>query len=312
MAPAPLGIGIESAWRYGNVDHGHRGLGVSHARVERVGGVRAHAAPANPRAVSSLTMFALAGALFAVGIFLGLLLCLELGRRIGHRRLARDPEAAPVGVGALEGAVFGLLGLLIAFTFSGAAARFDARRQLVVEEANAIGTAYLRLDVLPSDAQPPLRDKFRRYVETRRAVERKLPDIEAAEAELAKARALQGEIWRLAVAACQNERSQPARGLVLPALNAMIDISTTRTMATRTHPPVVIFGGLLVLVLGSGVLAGFDMAGGKTRDWLHILAFAVTMALALYVILELEFPRLGLIRVDAFDQVLSDVLATMR
>jgi hypothetical protein len=54
------------------------------------------------------------------------------------------------------------------------------------------------------------------------------------------------------------------------------------------------------------------MAGGETRDWLHILAFAATMALALYVILELEFPRLGLVRVDAFDQVLGDVLATMR
>jgi hypothetical protein len=312
MAPAPLGIGIESAWRYGNVDHGHRGLGVSHARVARVGGVRAHPAPANPRAVSALTMFALAGALFAVGIFLGLLLCLELGRRIGRRRLARDAEADRAGAVVLEGAVFGLLGLLIAFTFSGAAARFDARRQLLVEEANAIGTAYLRLDVLPSDAQPPLRDRFRRYVETRRAVYRKLPDLAAAEVELAKATALQGEIWSLAVKASQNEDSQPARGLVLPALNAMIEIATTRTLATRIHPPIVIFAALLVLVLGSAVLAGSDMAGGETRDWLHILAFAATMALALYVILELEFPRLGLVRVDAFDQVLGDVLATMR
>jgi hypothetical protein len=257
-------------------------------------------------------MFALVGALFAVGIFLGLLLCLELGRQIGQRRLARDAEADRAGAVVLEGAVFGLLGLLIAFTFSGAAARFDARRQLIVEEANAIGTAYLRLDVLPSDAQPPLRDRFRRYVETRRAVYRKLPDIAAAEAELANATALQGEIWSLAVKASQNEGSQPARGLVLPALNAMIDIATTRTLATRIHPPIVIFAALLVLVLGSAVLAGSDMAGGETRDWLHILAFAATMALALYVILELEFPRLGLVRVDAFDQVLGDVLATMR
>jgi hypothetical protein len=71
---------------------------------------------------------------------------------------------APLGIG---------IGLLIAFTFSGAAARFDARRHLVVEEADAISTAYLRLDVLPSDAQAQLRDKFRRYVETRRAVYRK-------------------------------------------------------------------------------------------------------------------------------------------
>jgi len=76
--------------------------------------------------------------------------------------MKEDPEGARAGAGAVEGSVFGLLGLLIAFTFSGAAFRFDARRQLAVEETNAIGTAYLRLDLLPADKQPALRDSFRR------------------------------------------------------------------------------------------------------------------------------------------------------
>ena len=124
--------------------------------------------------------YALLAALLSVGVFIGMVILQEVGRRVGHRRLARDPEGARAGVGAIDGAVFGLLGLLVAFTFSGAATRFDARRQLVVEEANAIGTAYLRLDVLPPDAQPALRDKFRRYVEARLDAYRKLPDIAAA------------------------------------------------------------------------------------------------------------------------------------
>jgi len=72
-----------------------------------------------------------------------------------------DPEAIKSGSGAIEGAVFGLMGLLIAFTFFGAAARFDTRRAMVIEEANNIGTAWLRLDLLPVSAQPPLREKFR-------------------------------------------------------------------------------------------------------------------------------------------------------
>jgi hypothetical protein len=251
--------------------------------------------------------------LFTLGLFLGLLLILEVGRRIGTRRLAEDPEGARTGLSAVDGAVFALLGLLIAFTFSGAAVRFDARRQLVVEETNAIGTAYLRLDLLPAAAQPPLRDSFRRYVDCRLEVYRKLPDIEAAKAELAKANALQGEIWSQAVAACRaEEASSSATMLLVPALNQMIDITTTRTMAAQMHPPLVIFAMLAVLALAGALLAGYGMAGGKRRSWIHMLGFAIIMAVTVYVILDIEYPRLGLIRVDAFDQALMDLRQSMK
>jgi hypothetical protein len=100
-------------------------------------------------------------ALIAIALFLGILLLLDIGRRIGVRRLTDGPEGARVGTGTIEGAVFALLGLLIAFTFSGAGSRFDDRRALIVEETNYIGTAYLRLDLLPASAQPALRDLFR-------------------------------------------------------------------------------------------------------------------------------------------------------
>jgi hypothetical protein len=125
--------------------------------------------------------------LFALGLFLGMLMLLEVGRRIGVRRLAADPQGAEAGVGTVQGAVFALLGLLIAFTFSGAASRFDTRRQLIVEETNDIGTAYLRLDLLPVDAQPGLREKFRGYVDARLEIYRKLPDMTAVQEEMAKA-----------------------------------------------------------------------------------------------------------------------------
>ena len=88
---------------------------------------------------------------FTFGLFLGMLLFLEIGRRIAVRRMREDTGTAGEGVGAVDGAVFALLGLLIAFTFSGASSRFDTRRQLIVEETNDIGTAYLRLDLLPAD-----------------------------------------------------------------------------------------------------------------------------------------------------------------
>jgi hypothetical protein len=246
----------------------------------------------------------------AVGLFLSILLLQEIGRRIGLRRLAQDSEGARQGFSVVDGAVFGLMGLLIAFTFSGAASRFDSRRHLVVEEANAIGTAYLRLDLLPARAQPALQESFRRYVETRLEVYRKLPDIAAAKGELAKATELQKQIWSQAVAACQ-EAPQPATMLLLPALNAMIDITTTRTVATRIHPPAIIFILLSVLALASSLLAGYSMAGGQGRSWVHMLAFAAIMGVTVYVIIDLEYPRLGWIRVEAIDQVLVELRESM-
>src|SRR4029077_19139948 len=179
--------------------------------------------------------------LFTFGLFLGMLFFLEIGRRVGGRRMAEDPTGALAGIGAVEGAIFGLLGLLIAFTFSGAGTRFDTQRQLAVEETNAIGTAYLRLDLLPAALQPALRDGFRRYLDSRLAAYRKLPDATAAREEIAKSDIVQGEIWPQSVAAVRAEGAPLAAAiLLLPALNAMIDITTTRTMVTQMHPPKVV------------------------------------------------------------------------
>jgi hypothetical protein len=256
--------------------------------------------------------FGLFGLLLAAGVFVGMLVLLEVGRRIGQWRAAMDPDAPRVEVGAMDGAVFALLGLLIAFTFASAASRFDTRRQLAVEEANAIGTAYLRLDVLPPDAQPALREQFRQYVDARIAAYRSFPDLSAVKAELARAVRLQGEIWAQAVAASRGEGTQSARILVLPALNAMIDITTTRIVAARTHAPSIVYAMLVVLMLASSLLAGHRMAEGKRRSWIHVVGFSLTMAFALYVIVDLEFPRVGFIRLDAYDQLLVDVRASMK
>ena len=91
-------------------------------------------------------------------------LALAAGRYLGRRNISQETETARIRLTAVEAAIFGLMGLMIAFTFSGAANRYELRRQMTVDEANAIGTAYLRLDLLPAQAQPALREKFRRYL----------------------------------------------------------------------------------------------------------------------------------------------------
>jgi hypothetical protein len=81
--------------------------------------------------------------------------------------------------------------------------------------------------------------------------------------------------------------------LLLPALNQMIDTTTTRTMATQIHPPVVIFVMLVLLAMVSAVLAGHDLGRGGSRRWLHTLGYAAILAMTVYVIIDIEFPRLA-------------------
>jgi hypothetical protein len=248
----------------------------------------------------------------ATALFLGMLFLLEAGRRLGMKRIARDPEAALEGTGTLEGAIFALFGLLVAFTFSGAAGRFDTRRQLIVEEANDIGTAYLRIDLLPAETQPQLRKSFQNYLDARLAVHRKSADPEAAQEALEDGTRLQSEIWSQTVAACAAKKDPATTTLVLSALNSMIDITTTRNMATKMHPPAVIFVLLFSLGLGCALLAGYGMAASKWHNWSHTIGFAAVTALTFYVILDIEFPRLGFIRVDATDQVLVELRKSMK
>ena len=249
---------------------------------------------------------------FAAAMCVGMLICLEIGKRLGTRALARDPQLMSTH-SSVDGAIFALYSLLLAFTFSGAPGRLDTRRKLISDEANAIGSAFLRVDLVARESQPTLREQFRQYLDSRLAVFRKLPDAEAAKAELAKSVGIQKEIWTQAVAATRSEAGHPESGkLLLPALNEMFDVAATRAMATRIHPPPIIFGLLFVLALVCSLLAGYGMAVSNQRSWLHILAFCLVAVITVFVILEIEYPRIGVLNVErSYDQVLIDLRTSM-
>jgi|HubBroStandDraft_5_1064220.scaffolds.fasta_scaffold15658_5 hypothetical protein len=253
----------------------------------------------------------LAFLIIPAGLFAGILLLLEAGRRLQIWRGTNPSGAAGSGAAVLEGAVFGLMSLMIAFTFNGAASRLDERRHLVVEETNAIEAAYLRIDVLPADVQPLLRNKFRQYVDARLEFYRNLSIADRAQAELSRATALQHEIWVLGVAGSQKAASPAVLTLLLPALNEMISRTTTRTVALESHPPSIIFAMLGILVLSSSMIAGDVMAGSGARHWLQMIVFAVMMTIVLYVILDIEYPRMGLISVGTVDRVLIELRQSM-
>jgi hypothetical protein len=251
--------------------------------------------------------------LFALLLLAGMLLVLEAGRRVGLSRRATESADERSGLGAVEGAVFALFGLLMAFTFSGAASRFSEKRMLIAEEVNDVGTAYLRIDLVPEEAQPALRDLFRQYVDSRLATYRKLPDMAAARVEMARSRKLGGEIWARAVAATRVQGSYPGAGrLLLPALNSMLDIATTRTMALQAHPPGFIYVLLFGLGLVCSLLAGYRMAMGPLRSWIHILGFTVITVVVVYVTLDMEYPRTGLFHLESADQLLVEAREGMK
>ncbi|HTK92774.1 MAG TPA: DUF4239 domain-containing protein [Verrucomicrobiae bacterium] len=251
------------------------------------------------------------GVALGIVLFIGMVVMIELGRLFGRR--TKSDDASQTGRTAIGGAVYGLLALLIAFTFSGAATRFDSRRYLIVDEANAIGTAYLRVDLLPPDVQLGLRDLFRRYVDSRIATYQTVADMAAVQAELDRGIAIQGEIWRQGLAGCRRPENPPATcNLLVPALNSMIDLNTTRTMGNKIHPPAIVFAMLLALALITALLTGYDLSRAEKRDWVHVIGFSIILSVTVYVILDIEYPRLGFFRIDAIDEVMLQLRASMK
>lgn len=250
--------------------------------------------------------------LTSILLFLGMLIVTEAGFRSGRRWRANHPNESASGVGVVEGAVLALLGLLLAFTFSAAASRLDLRRGQIVQEANAIGTAYLRVDLLSHDAQAQLRPLFRNYVDARISVYDNMNNQESFQNAMGLANQLQNDIWNKSVAACLSDaKSQPCL-LLLPALNEMIDITTSRSVAMRTHTPAVIVGLLLALSMVSALLVGFAMSEQERRSVLHIVLFSVAIAVSVYTVLDLEYPRHGLINLRKTDSVFHQLRDSMK
>jgi hypothetical protein len=244
------------------------------------------------------------------GSILSILLSVELGHRIGIRRWRRIAANAQTSSASLQGSIFGLTGLLIAFIFYGAGSRFENRRSLIAEEANAIGTAYLRIDLLPPDAQREMRENFRKYVRSRLAVYEKITDFDAANEALALSSDLQRKVWSKAIEAT-NDEGPAEKSLVLTSVNQMIDISTVRTVALTAHPPLVFYAMLALSVIVSSAVAGYAMSATGNRDWILVMAYTILVAAAIFVIIDYEYPRIGLIRIDPVDRVLMQTLDKM-
>jgi hypothetical protein len=264
--------------------------------------------------IFSLFALAITAAFFASSLIL-----LNYGRQLGLRYRQQQAAESMAGLPAVEGAVFALVGLLIAFTVSGALHRFDERRQQVLQEASAVSTAYDRLDLFEGEVARNLQKRLKEYVSARIELYRMPHDFSLwdgaevwSQEQQNKIQAFKTEVWKATVAVCPPTNFHPACPLAVSALGNVFDIARLRAGAAEKHPPHIVYVMLFGLGLGGSLLAGFGMAAAKARSWIHMVGFAATLAATLYVITDLEFPRLGLVRIDDFDHFLVDAYEQMR
>jgi hypothetical protein len=243
--------------------------------------------------------------LFSIALA-AVLLSMEVGFRLGRYRSQRPEYEKESSVGAVVGATLGLLGFMLAFIFSAAGSRFDARRQAVLEEANAIGTTYLRAGLLPEGRGKTVRPLLRQYVDVRLEAVR-TGDIEGA---IRRSEELHGRLWAEAEAAGTKHPESIQVGLFVQALNETIDLHTTRLVAgLYSRIPLTVWIALYSLtalsMMGVGYHAGLT---SKTRS-LAFPLLAITFSAVMLLVVDLDRPREGMLRVS--QQALVDLRATM-
>ncbi len=227
------------------------------------------------------------------------------GHRVRVIMLSKDAHHAKQDLGAINGTLLGLLGLLLAFTFSMSNSRFDTRRQLVIEEANAIGTVILRTDIYPDSMRTILRASLKEYVEARIEFYQVGFDVENIVKYYLKADSIGKKIWIIAATYAKTDDVTTRTSQLIPALNDMIDITTTRRAAGESTIPDSIIFFLFILCLCSAFLLGYDRKG--KIDWVVVTGFAIMLSFTVFNILDLDRPRGGIINMDTDNQKIVEL-----
>lgn len=222
------------------------------------------------------------------------LLSVEVGYRIATRpnREAAEEKESPVG--AMVGATLGLLAFMLAFTFGLAGSRFEDRRQVLLSEANAIGTTYLRAAMLPEPMRTETKNLLREYVDVR------LEAIQPGKLNQALIRSeeLHNKLWSLAVVATEKDRS-PITGLFVQSLNEVIDLHAKRVMAgLRSRVPGVMWIVLYLLTILAMVMMGYQTGLAHSKRSIAAFALVLGFSLVLFLIADLDRPAQGTFRVS--------------
>jgi uncharacterized protein YqgC (DUF456 family) len=244
-------------------------------------------------------------------LLVSLVLASEVGYRFGIRRrgdLARAEDTA--GLQVILGALLGLLSLLLAFTYSYVVIRAEARKDAVIDEANAIGTAYLRASLVPAPIGPELQSVLREYLDTRIVSDELAEDPKRLQQAIQRSEEVQARIWPLVERIVAGRTPTPIDGTLVLSINEVIDLHTVRLAAARDHVPAVVMWMLFVLAVAAMDLCGYVSGSSGARHIGRNSIFAVMVVVVTFIILDLDRGSTGLIRVS--QQSLEDVQRHLR
>jgi hypothetical protein len=199
-------------------------------------------------------------------------------------------------IGPLEGSLLGLLALLLSFTFSMSSTRYDKRIHIIIDEANAIGTAILRADLYPDSIRTAFRKDFKSYLETRIDFFNAGHDLPKINKTLEQSGAIQKSLWNRAALLGRDKENLHRTAQMIPALNAMIDIVTSRNAATVAKVPSLILYLLFMLCFVAAFMMGYSI--GIKSDLIILACFAATIVMTIYLIIDLDRPRRGIINMQ--------------
>jgi hypothetical protein len=231
-------------------------------------------------------------------ILAALVAALEGGFRLARRAGRKMEERSPRPIAGVTAALLAVLGLLVAFTLSMTVSRYETRRQLVIQEANAIRTAYLRAQALGEPEGPGIASALRTYLDRRIERAQAGGDVQRVDQITASEDRLQKELWSLAVTAVRKDRRSVPAGLMLQALNTAIELRAARRAAVLNQvPPTVIWCGILIAEM-SMIMVGYLFGLSRFRNLLSMWLLAGSILLVLLVIIDLDRPAHGLIRIS--------------
>jgi len=235
--------------------------------------------------------------IFAASV-IGFLLAHEMGFRLGRRVSSTRSSQAGSHIATIQGAILGLLALLLGFTFAMSISRFDTRKQIVLEEANAIGTTFLRAQVMPEPHRKEISNLLRRYVEVRLEFYNAGIDTQKLQKAMDKTATLHTQLWSHAVALGERDPRAITTGLFLQTLNELIDLHAKRLNAMENRVPEIVLWLLYFVALTTIGLIGYGCGLGGHRNFTVHLIASVIIAAVILVIIDLDRPRRGLIQVS--------------
>ena len=232
--------------------------------------------------------------LIAVILLIGIFIFYLLGAKVGNYIKQKHPEAKADGIGPLEGALLGLLSLLLAFTFSQSASRYDSRKALIVQEANKIGTVILQCDMYPDSIRTQFRKSLQQYIEVRIAYYNATDETEIKQL-LVNGEKITSPVWQSIVALSKKSPDFVRDNQMIFSINTMMDSVTNRDASRLGIVPDLIIYLLIILTLLGSFIVGYGKKE-KKNDWIILTLYSLMTIMTIYTILDLDRPRRGIIQ----------------